>query len=78
MKRREEKYSYDLDFALPTPSKIELKQLEKIYEARRNENKILKARDASTSSRKSGRPKSSDYKVANPTRFSVGEMTNPF
>ena len=41
------------------------------------ERNISNTKDASTSSRKTGRPKISDYKVANPTRFSVGEMKNP-
>ena len=42
------------------------------------ERNISNTKDESTSSRKTGRPPASSYKVANPSRFSLGEMKNPF
>ena len=60
--KRQERYSLGLDRALPTPKKFEFKP---------------NTRDATTSPRGAGRPQAAAYRVANPTRVSVGEMTNP-
>jgi hypothetical protein len=60
--KRQERYSLGLDVALPTPKKFNFKP---------------NTRDATTSPRGVGRPQAAAYRVANPTRTSVGEMTNP-
>ena len=60
--KRTERYSFGLDVALPTPKKMNFQP---------------KTRDAETSMRGAGRPPTASYRNANPTRASVGEMTNP-
>ena len=61
--KRTERYSFGLDVALPTPKKMNFEP---------------KTRDAGTSPRTTkGRPPTASYRAANPTRASVGEMTNP-
>ena len=61
--KRLERYSLGLDAALPTPKKMNFEP---------------KTRDTGTSPRTTkGRPPAASYKTANPTRASVGEMTNP-
>ena len=61
--KRTERYSLGLDVALPTPKKMNFEP---------------KTRDTGTSPRTTkGRPPAASYKTANPTRASVGEMTNP-
>ena len=61
--KRTERYSLGLDAALPTPKKMNFEP---------------KTRDAGTSPRTTkGRPPTASYRTANPTRASVGEMTNP-
>ena len=62
--KRTERYSLGLDVALPTPKKMNFEP---------------KTRDAGTSPRTTkGRPPAAAYRpVTNPTRASVGEMTNP-
>ena len=60
--KRQERYSLGLDKALPTPKKFEFKP---------------NTRDATTSPRGAGRPQAAAYRVVNPVRTSVGEMTNP-
>jgi hypothetical protein len=61
--KRTERYSLGLDVALPTPKKMNFEP---------------KTRDAGTSPRTTkGRPPAAAYRIANPTRASVGEMTNP-
>ena len=65
-----------LDFHLSSPERM--KKMGYDNPDLTPERNISNTRDASTSSRKSGRPKSSSYKVANPPRVSVGEMKNPY
>ena len=61
--KRTERYSLGLDAALPTPKKMNFEP---------------KTRDTGTSPRTTkGRPPAAAYRIANPTRASVGEMTNP-
>ena len=64
-----------LDFHLSSPERM--KRMGYDNPLSTPEKNISMTRDASTSSRKTGRPPTSSYKVANPSRFSVGEMINP-
>ena len=61
---RKKRYSLGLDVALPTPHKLGITQ-RKGY------------RDAAVSPRGPGRPPDSALRSVNPSRFSLGEMTNP-
>ena len=61
--QKSERYSLGLDVALPTPKEFQFKKPEKINTA--------------TSPRAAGRPRAITYRAANPSRVSVGEMTNP-
>ena len=62
--QRNERYSVGLDLALPTPKQFQFKKPEK--------------KDAETTMRGAGRPLTASYRpVTNPSRVSVGEMTNP-
>ena len=60
--KRQERYSLGLDVALPTPKKFQFQP---------------ERRDAGTSPRGVGSPPAAAYRNANPSRVSVGEMTNP-
>ena len=62
--QKSERYSLGLDVALPTPKEFQFKKPEK--------------KDAETTMRGAGRPLTASYRpVTNPSRVSVGEMTNP-
>jgi len=81
-KKRNEKYSMGLDYALPTPSKETLMNLERKIQQRKDEiQKRLhfepEIKESGTSWRGRGRPTDESYRTANPSRFSTGEMTNP-
>jgi hypothetical protein len=60
--KRQDRYPLGLDVALPTPKTFNFKP---------------NTRNATTSPRGVGRPQAAAYRVVNPARTSVGEMTNP-